>query len=1461
MQDRRPRSSRVRDDFRKATVERLAKRAGYRCSNPDCRVLTVGAAQDTDGYVNIGQAAHITAAAAGGPRYDGTLSSEQRRDQSNGIWLCQNHAKLVDNDPGHFTVQMLREWKKQAESRSFEAILLGRGTLANKTLPPSDIDELVRRIRAAAVADLASFMREPSWPGHPISLGLSLTFGNTTRQFNAATIGEVVSVFNELVIVAPPGTGKTTTLLQMDAAILASDQSIAVFVPLGEWASQADSLFESILKRRAFGAVASVQDFAVLADAGRFVLTLDGWNEIDAASRKRLSTEIKRLKRDFPDIGIIISTRRQVLDVRIAAPIVHIDVLSEDQQLELARALSDARHESLLDHAWRTPGVRELVATPLYLTVLVTRTTEGPFPTTREEIIRMFVDEHEAETDKAEELRRVTLGLHRQMLIALAVEATRTSNTTLTEARARAAVAQAATELSEAGQLVPGVQPTTILDGLISYHLVVKSSDGIAFQHQQFQEWYASYEVGRLMMRAARGAPGEREVLKAEVLNKRQWEESILFACERLSRGDLPGPQAVAWAILETLGIDPILAAQMIQRSSGSVWSQIKDSVIAFASRWHVDGAVDRAAVFMITTGRGEFASQIWPLIAHEDDQVGFSALCCVKPFRPSVLGANVQERIASLAEGLRRDVLYEIASNSGMDGIELASEIAQDDSSARVQIDVVEALLFRRADRFAAAVLRRAPDEVWRAVAKRWYWVLPVSEPDVAERLQSERAASITEETDPEQKLGMLLEEGRNGVDVRPQISSLILNSEFPGRDQRGQVNRAFQLYPREVTAALVGRIGAALEVPYWALDALRAAPIAIDDGSVVDIVLGSDTPEAAASAAAIVAGPQILGRALDEIVRVHATLQAMFPATDEPTRKHRERLSELIANANDSSLVSALLARPASDAPAEIALLADQVIRHGSRGERTSLRIVDEERRALAMLMARWVEVLLGSRDADRGDFAKVACAIGRVASPELMAPLRRLLDEDLSRWRASRDAPSASQGNAPGRWTVNVSWTLQYQRAFAAIGGDNVAQLMMGYLRDAGPYGFGVDAAHVLKDIWRRRGSPAAGDSRSELTFSADRQRVIARRPDNIESAEPYAEAILAVVDDLVTSTSADDQRHALRLAAVACAMPYGDRTQTISLLLELPQAPGLKRGLLKVLAEAGETVPGDLVFSGIQSLLDEADTKPWVLSEENGWRFDEWLELLPFSDRATEMLDAVELLPGRRQPWQMRGALLALGRSPLAAADEVLEQIARYDARYLAEYDWFAALALRGASYAARVLLAFMSEGTHGGFGKDVGPLLLTHKLAAGMTEDKAVRRAVYERYQRDPAGEMGRVLEHAIGDAPDDDGVLLLVRMYARQAGVNLDALESAIRHLATGARPSEAFPGSEEQFSVDVSSLRRRLFALFLRGDREAQLAGHCLALIDDVRDEYGPCESEPRHPDIAVGRPWPAVT
>ncbi len=112
----------MRDDFPRQVVENLAKRVGNRCSNPTCRRLTSGPHSEGSKAINIGVAAHITAASPGGPRYSADLSSEDRKGIENGIWLCQFCAKLVDNDEGRYSVNLLRQWKVESEIRALKDV-------------------------------------------------------------------------------------------------------------------------------------------------------------------------------------------------------------------------------------------------------------------------------------------------------------------------------------------------------------------------------------------------------------------------------------------------------------------------------------------------------------------------------------------------------------------------------------------------------------------------------------------------------------------------------------------------------------------------------------------------------------------------------------------------------------------------------------------------------------------------------------------------------------------------------------------------------------------------------------------------------------------------------------------------------------------------------------------------------------------------------------------------------------------------------------------------------------------------------------------------------------------------------------------------------------------------------------------------------------------------------------------
>ncbi|WBB74395.1 hypothetical protein O7602_02215 [Micromonospora sp. WMMD1128] len=107
-----------RADFSAATRRLIAQRAGFQCSVLNCGRLTVGPGPGTADVIDIGMAAHIYAAAPGGPRGTGGLPTYKRSSAENGIWCCYDHGKAIDSDGGNsFSVAELRAWKRLHEAR------------------------------------------------------------------------------------------------------------------------------------------------------------------------------------------------------------------------------------------------------------------------------------------------------------------------------------------------------------------------------------------------------------------------------------------------------------------------------------------------------------------------------------------------------------------------------------------------------------------------------------------------------------------------------------------------------------------------------------------------------------------------------------------------------------------------------------------------------------------------------------------------------------------------------------------------------------------------------------------------------------------------------------------------------------------------------------------------------------------------------------------------------------------------------------------------------------------------------------------------------------------------------------------------------------------------------------------------------------------------------------------------
>jgi hypothetical protein len=144
-----------RDNFPAWVRRRVAERAGWLCSNPDCRHPTCGPHSDPKKSIITGEAAHICAAADKGPRYDQNQTPEERKAITNAIWLCGNCNKKVDTDWAAWPAERIRTMKADHEHWiQAEAMIPALPEVSLSTLSSLRLNEELNQITATVQATL-----------------------------------------------------------------------------------------------------------------------------------------------------------------------------------------------------------------------------------------------------------------------------------------------------------------------------------------------------------------------------------------------------------------------------------------------------------------------------------------------------------------------------------------------------------------------------------------------------------------------------------------------------------------------------------------------------------------------------------------------------------------------------------------------------------------------------------------------------------------------------------------------------------------------------------------------------------------------------------------------------------------------------------------------------------------------------------------------------------------------------------------------------------------------------------------------------------------------------------------------------------------------------------------------------------------------------------------------------------
>lgn len=1363
--------------------------------------------------------------------------------------MCGVHGTAIDSPDSQFTVHQLLEWKKQAETESRRRVLQeevssGRAVSTNAELEAS--------LREAAESDLKVFRETAKWPS--TSIALTLKVDGFEEAVTTDALARAARSLDDLILVAPPGMGKTTTLFQIAEGLLKSGNGTPLVVPLADWATENTMILESVLKRPAFRGILE-DDLRKVATQPGVVLLFDGWNELDELARKRARVQISKLKEQLPKIGLVISTRKQALDIPFAGMRIDLLPLSEDQQMQIATAMRDDAGAKIVDQAWRTAGVRELVTIPLYLTTLLSLPINASFPTTKEEVLRRFVNALENDATHSEALQSVMQGCHQNYLEGLANCTMRATNTVIADSNARRCVSEIENLLADSGQIMNKPEPTTILNVLVSNHILMRVGDlpGYSFQHQQFQEWYASHLVERRII-AEVDNPSRRELLKAEVFNLPVWEEAILFAVERLARGSATQKIACGKAITAAFEVAPILAAEMIYRCTEDVWAQIASTIQGLVARWHTHGKVDRGLRFMLTSGRPDFLDEVWPLITEENDQISRDALRNCGRFRPSILGKDAESKIRALAKRPRVVLLSEMASQSDMDGLDLACAVAKNDPDPEVQATVVSALSFRRADRHVAEVLQKASDKTFDLIVSESLGD-EVNDEQIKMRIAAARVRLATGESSIFDRL-RLIANAEGGEDRGSELTNIICAMEFDRFQDAGVqfVHMARKRYPGAVANGLLARVRTGHKLFYGTDDVLASAGFALEDEALLELALVDPrNPYDRAEAAASVLGPKAAGHLVDTLLEVGSRLQVDGQYDREATDMFTG-LQNRIAHVPGTSLVAAVVACSAHAGNEQMAQLADLLSRapnsEGAQGrpfDAAALKVIQG-------LVDEWGNRMLASGNAKRRQTAKLALLASCVACKSLLPILKGLLDDNLRRYHEVRALTEAADSSRIE--TLNESrmpHTLEYQRAFMAIRSAQTTAMMKDYLTDE--Y-FGEYAAQVLANQWRVTNEPP-----SDKAFfdSVDFSRVVeirAERAADPDATSAEAEMIFEAVETLVADGATDEQKRlAVTLGLVASRLPHGQRDSTIQQLIVL--APRQKRsGLLLNLVLSGSEVDINVIVDGINEIFEEAKTEQRLLTQIEDYELQVWLQILPFSDRPIEALSIVRSMPpAQRTPQFLEKMVKALTYAAPSVAEEILFNLAEEDPRFYSNYQWRTTAFGNCSPSSARRIVDLTAAGV---FAKDTtDDWYLIRQLGNLFVTYPDLRPHVYHSLKCGLTTRGLILLSRAVAESPDEAGLLLLVA-FDNELHLGL-VNRRTVERVVTRQVYVEDWSNANHIVPVYADSLRQKLLALTIDGGPK-DAAAYCLLLIDQCRDEYGAPETEPRHPDLESGKPWPIL-
>lgn len=178
--------------YKPSTVRRLDTLSGNECAHPECTKKLIA----EDGISIISKICHIAAASKDGPRYDSSMTDDDRRGFDNLILLCDEHHVIIDNkeNEGVYPTLLLKKWKSDHEKKVLE--LLSNKNLLSKH--PLALNKVINSIgkKIEEVLDLPDATNAPN-PDVKISYNNVIRYESVIREF-APYQGKLNKIYEEI---------------------------------------------------------------------------------------------------------------------------------------------------------------------------------------------------------------------------------------------------------------------------------------------------------------------------------------------------------------------------------------------------------------------------------------------------------------------------------------------------------------------------------------------------------------------------------------------------------------------------------------------------------------------------------------------------------------------------------------------------------------------------------------------------------------------------------------------------------------------------------------------------------------------------------------------------------------------------------------------------------------------------------------------------------------------------------------------------------------------------------------------------------------------------------------------------------------------------------------------------------------------------------------------------------------